>query len=50
MCEILQNEKNRFLADEFFAASWNAAVQRNETFAKLESRTQKAKKLNFANV
>lgn len=47
MCEILQNEKNRFLADEFFAASWNAAVQRNTTFAKLDEQDSKDKKDEF---
>lgn len=34
---LLQNEKNRFLADEFFKLSWNAALQRNKTFASIES-------------
>lgn len=47
MCEILQNEKNRFLADEFFAASWNAAVRRNTTFAKLDEQDSKDKKDKF---
>lgn len=47
MCEILQNEKNRFLADEFFAGAWNAAVRRNTTFAKLDEQDSKDKKDKF---
>ena len=34
---LLQKEKNRFLANEFFMLSWSAALQRNKTFASIES-------------
>lgn len=44
---LLQNEKNRFLADEFFILSWCAAMQRNQTFAALENGADKTQKDDY---
>ena len=33
---LLQNEKNRFLADEFFMLSWDAAVQHNRVWKSIK--------------
>ena len=38
---LLQNEKNRFLADEFFMLSWAAAVQHNKTWKEISEESEK---------
>ena len=37
---LLQNEKNRFLADEFFMLSWEAAVQHNKVWNSLKTKNE----------
>lgn len=43
---LLQNEKNRFLADEFFMLSWEAATQHNKTWNQI---TEECGKKEFRN-
>ena len=38
---LLQNEKNRFLADEFFMLSWAAATQHNKTWEQITEESDK---------
>ena len=37
-CSLLQNEKNRFLADEFFMLSWDAATEHNKTWTVIKGK------------
>ena len=39
---LLQNEKNRFLADEFFMLSWAAATQHNKTWTQITEDSEKS--------